>query len=195
MKRLSLISISTLAFAAMLNSAQAEDFSYNYAQLNYTFFNDFGVDQGISVAGSYDVMDNINILGSYFSSTSSGDKLDKLDNYTLGIGYHAPFNYSTDFFGEAGLFNTSADVKVGRTSVNADNSGYFFAVGARHKFRDKVELDARAEHRNSDNVTDVHYTLGARYYYKPNVSIGAEFDTGADDSSESINTFIRWNFK
>jgi len=194
MKRLTLISISTLALSGILTSAHANDFNYNYAQLNYTFFNDFSVDQGISVAGSYDVMDNVNVLGNYFVSTSSDDDVD-IDNYSLGLGYHAPFSYSTDLLGEIGLFNTNADVKVGSTTINTDNSGYFMAVGARHKLKEKIEVNARAEHRNSDNVTDTHFTFGTRYYYKPNVSFGAEFDTGADDSSESISGSVRWDFK
>ncbi len=195
MKRLTKISISTLALTSTLlcTQAQAEGFNYNYAQLNYTFFNDFVVDQGISVTGSYDVMDNVNLLGSYFVSTSS-DKVD-LDSYSLGLGYHSSFNYNTDFLGEIGLFNSSADTKLGNTTINSDNSGYFMAVGARHRLHEKVEVNARAEHRNSDNVTDTHFTFGGRYYYKPNVSFGAEFDTGADDSSESITSSVRWSFK
>ncbi len=194
MKRLTIISISTLALTSTLMAAQAEEFNYNYAQLNYTFFNDFNVNQGISVAGSYDVMDNVNVLGSYFVSTDSDNNID-IDNYSLGLGYHAPFSYNTDLLGEIGLFNTNIDAKVGSTTINTDNSGYFMAVGARHKLQEKVEVNARAEHRNSDNVTDTHFTFGGRYYYKPNVSFGAEFDTGADDSSESITTSLRWNFK
>ena len=199
MKQRTLMMVSTLALTGLMAStAHANNFNYNYAQLGYSFFNDFEIDQGVTFSGSYDVTYNVNILGSYFISTSSdSDRADDidLDNYTLGVGYHTDISDKTDVLGEIGLFNTNVDAKIGNVTVNTDNSGYNLSAGVRHKLQEKIEVNARADHRNSDNVTDTSFTFGGRYYFKPNISAGLDFNTGADDSSESITTSLRWNFK
>lgn len=196
MKRLLSISLSALALCGM-TSAQANNFSYNYAQAGYAFINDFDVDQGVKVSGSYDVGYNINVLGSYFISTSSdskkADDVD-LDVYTLGVGYHADISDSTDVLAEIGLFNTNADVKVGNVSLNTDNSGYTLSAGIRHSLQENIEVQARFDHRNSDDITDTSFTLGSRYHFKPNWSAGVDFNTGADDGAESITGDLRWQF-
>ncbi len=201
MKLLSLITnkttISILALCS-LTSAYADNFNYNYVQGDYSFINDFDIDQGVKVSGSYDVAYNINILGSYFVSTSSDSKIaDSVDLnvYTLGVGYHSDISDSTDVLAEIGLFNTSADVKKGAFTTSKDNSGYTLSLGVRHKLQEKLELNARFDHRNSSDVTDNTFTLGSRYYFKPDWSVGLDFNTGADDGSESITGSLRWSFK
>jgi len=182
------LTISTLALFS-LTSANADTFNYNYAQAGYSFINDFEVDQGIKISGSYDVTYNINILGSYFISTSSDSKkADKVDLgvYTLGVGYHADISNDTDLLAELGLFNSSVDAKKGGFTSSIDNSGYALSVGIRHRLQSNLELNARFDHRNSSELTDNAFTLGSRYYFKPNWSAGIEFNTGADDGSESI---------
>jgi len=190
------IAITTLALCS-ITGAYANNFSYNYAQAGYSFINDFDVDQGIKISGSYDVTYNINVLGSYFISTSSdskqADDVD-LDVYTLGVGYHADISDATDVLAEIGLFNTNADVKVGGITVNTDNSGYTLSAGVRHKLQDNIEVLARFDHRNSDDITDNSLTFGSRYYFKPNWSAGIDFNTGADDGAESITGSLRWQF-
>lgn len=188
--------ISILALCS-LTGAYANTFNYNYVQGDYSFINDFDIDQGVKISGSYDVSYNINVLGSYFISTSSDSKKAddvNLDVYTLGVGYHADISDSTDVLAEIGLFNTNLDVKVGSMTVNRDDSGYTLSLGVRHKFQEKLELNARFDHRNSSDVTDNTFTLGSRYYFKPNWSAGIDFNTGADDGSESITGSLRWQF-
>jgi len=190
------IAISTLSLLSLTN-ASADTFNYNYAQAGYSFINDFDIDQGIKISGSYDVAYNINVLGSYFISTSSdpkqADDVD-LDVYTLGVGYHADISDTTDVLAEIGLFNTSADAKIGSHTVNKDDSGYTLSAGVRHKLQDNIELQARFDHRNSDDITDNTFTLGGRYYFKSNWSAGLDFNTGADDGSESITGSLRYQF-
>ena len=190
------IAISTLSLLSLTN-ASADTFNYNYAQAGYSFINDFDIDQGIKISGSYDVAYNINVLGSYFVSTSSdskqADDVD-LDVYTLGVGYHADISDSTDLLGEISLFNSNIDLKKGAIKINKDNSGYMLSLGARHKLQDNIELHARFDHRNSDDLTDNTFTLGSRYYFKSNWSAGVDFNTGADDGSESITGNLRYQF-
>lgn len=203
MKRLSLISISTLsgalALGALTNTAKADtNFSYNYAEVGYSFINDADIDQAVKFSASYDINYNVNLLGSYFMSTSSdsprADDVD-INAYALGIGYHADISDSTDVLAEIGLFNSDADVRVGNVTVNSDNSGYTLSAGLRHRLQEKIEVQARVDHRNSDDVTDTSYTFGGRYYFKPKWSAGLDFNTGADDGSESIIGTLRYQFK
>lgn len=198
MKLLPLITISTLAIAGMMTNAHANNFNYNYAQVGYSAINDFDVDGGVIVAGSYDVQENVNIFGDFFVSTSSdsdvADDID-VDIYTLGIGYHTPISDKTDILADIALFNTNAEATTGAFSVERDDSGYKLGLGARHKLSEKVEVNARGDHRNSDDQTDTTFTLGGRYSFNPAISAGIDFTTGADDGSEIITTSLRWNFK
>jgi len=191
------MAVSALALLCLSGTyANANTFNYNYAQASYSFINDFDIDQGFKLSGSYDVAYNINVLGSYFLSTSTADdkRIDNLDVYTLGVGYHSDISDATDVLAEIGLFNSNVDGKIGATKFNRDNAGYTLSVGVRHKLQDNIELHARFDHRNSDDVTDNTFTLGSRYYFKSNWSVGAEFNTGADDGSESITGDLRWQF-
>ena len=190
------IAISTLSLFSLTN-ASAETFNYNYAQAGYSFINDFDIDQGVKVSGSYDVAYNINVLGSYFVSTSSDSKIAddvKLDAYTLGVGYHTDISDSTDLLAEIGLINTNTDVKIGSVKTNIDNAGYTLSVGARHRLQNNLELQIRFDHRNTKKVIDNTFTLGGRYYFKSNWSAGVDFNTGADDGSESITGNLRYQF-
>ncbi len=195
MKSLPLIAFSALALLG--SNTYANNFNYNYAQIDYSFINDSDIDQGIRVSGSYDVTYNINVLGSYFVSTSSDSSVaDDVDVnlYTLGVGYHYDFANGTDLLGEIGLFNSHTDVKKGGIKINDDNSGYTLSLGVRHRLQDKVELLGRFDHRNSSDLTDNVFTIGSRYYFKPNLSAGLDFNTGADDGSEAISASLRWQF-
>lgn len=190
------IAISTLSLLSLTN-ASADTFNYNYAQAGYSFINDSDIDQGIKISGSYDVAYNINVLGSYFVSTSSDSKIAddvNLDAYTLGVGYHTDISDSTDLLAEIGLINTNTDVKIGSKKTNIDNSGYTLSVGARHRLQNNLELQVRFDHRNTKKLTDNTFTLGSRYYFKSNWSVGLDFNTGADDGSESITGNLRYQF-
>lgn len=195
MKILPFITISLLALSSSMTSVHANNFKYNYAQIGYTFINDFKIDQGVKVSGSYDVGYNVNILGSYFLSTSSESNTDiDLNVYTLGLGYHADMSDATDVIAEIGLFNTSADAKVNNITITNDDSGYTLSAGVRHKLQEKIEVLARFDHRNSDNTTDTTFTLGGRYHINPRWSVGVDFNTGADDGEESVTGNFRWEF-
>lgn len=195
MKILPFITISLLALSSSMTSVHANNFKYNYAQIGYTFINDFKIDQGVKVSGSYDVGYNVNILGSYFLSTSSESNTDiDLNVYTLGLGYHADMSDATDVIAEIGLFNTSADAKVNNITITNDDSGYTLSAGVRHKLQEKIEVLARFDHRNSDNTTDTTFTLGGRYHINLRWSVGVDFNTGADDGEESVTGNFRWEF-
>lgn len=203
MKLHTLISSSLLVLATS-TSAYANNFSYNYVELGYAAITDFQVTEGIVIKGSYDLANNINVLGQdltnnlnlvadAFVSTASDSGNVDADSYRIGVGYHTPLSSGTDVLAELGLFNVSAE--AGNGIIKRDDSGYQFSAGIRHKLKEKIELQGRVNYKNSDDISERNYVAGARYYFKPNLSVGAEFNTGADDGSELLTTSLRWNFK
>lgn len=196
MKLHTLISSSLLVLITSTN-AHANNFNYNYVELGYAAITDFEVDEGVVISGSYDIKENINIVGEAFVSTSSdSDTADiDLDSYRLGVGYHMPISDKTDVLAEAGLFNVSVEASSRGITINRDDSGYQLSAGVRHKLAEKIELQGRINYKNSDDLSDRNYVLGARYYFNPAISVAADFNTGAEDGSELITTSLRWNFK
>jgi len=186
---------SSLLVLITANSAQANNFNYNYVELGYAAINDSEIEGGVIVSGSYDIKENINIVGDVFVSTSSDSGNVDVDSYRLGVGYHMPLSNQTDVLAEAGLFNASAEASGGGITINRDDSGYQLSAGVRHKLAENIELQGRVNYKNSDDISERNYIAGARYYFNPTLSAGAEFNTGADDGSESITTSLRWNFK
>ncbi len=196
MKLHTLIS-SSLLVLTISTSTYANNFNYNYVELGYAAVTDFEINGGVIVSGSYDIQENINIIGDIFVSTGSDtDNVDvDLDSYRLGVGYHMPISGKTDVLAEVGLFNVSAKANSRGITINRDDSGYQLSAGVRHKLAEKIELQGRINYRNSDDLSDRNYQLGARYSFNPAISVGADFNTGAEDGSESLTTSIRWNFK
>jgi len=194
MKLHTLIASSLLTLVTM-SSAHANNFNYNYVELGYAAITDFEVDGGVVVSGSYDIKTNINLIGEAFVSTSSDSGNVDIDSYRLGVGYHMPLSHQSDVLAEIGLFNVSAEASSRGITVNRDDSGYQFSAGIRHKLSEKVELQGRINYKNSDDISERNYVAGARYYFKPNLSVSADFNTGADDGSELLTTSLRWNFK
>lgn len=187
-----------LALTVVTSTCHANNFSYNFAEIGYSTINDFDIDGGVTLSASYDINYNVNLFGDLFFSTSSDSNVsDDIDVniYNIGIGYHTAISDKTDVLGEIGLFNSSSDAKVGTVSIEQDSSGYTLAGGLRHKLLDKVEVNARFDHRNGDNMTDTSYTIGSRYYFSPTLSAGIDFNTGSDDGSESLTGSLRWNFR
>ena len=194
MKLHTLIASSLLTLVTM-NSAHANNFNYNYVELGYAAITDFEVDGGVVVSGSYDIKTNINLIGEAFVSTRSDSGNVDIDSYRLGVGYHMPLSHESDVLAEVGLFNVSAEFNNRGTTINQDDSGYQFSAGIRHKLDEKIELQGRVNYKNSDDISERNYVAGARYYFKPNFSVAADFNTGADDGSELLTTSLRWNFK
>jgi hypothetical protein len=193
MKKFPMLAISALSLFALTANAQANTINYDYMEVGYSLVNDSIVSGGITLSGSYDIYDNVNVLGNLFISTSS-DKPAPSDAevtaYTIGFGYHKSISEKMDVFAEALLLNT--DTTVG--SFNKDDTGYVAAIGVRSPLNDKVELLGRIERRNSDLLSETVFTFGGLYKYSEKTSLGLKLNTGAEDGSEAITASIRWSF-
>ncbi|MCK5918829.1 MAG: hypothetical protein KAG34_10400 [Cocleimonas sp.] len=193
MKKSPILAICTLSLFSFATSVQANTISYDYMDVGYSFVNDSVVSGGVILSGSYDIYDNVNVLGNLFISTSSDKPAPKdaeLTSYTIGFGYHQNISEKMDVFAEALLLNT--DVTVG--SLNKDDTGYIAAVGVRSPLNENVELLGRIERRNSDALSETVFTFGGLYKYSEKTFLGLKLNTGAGDGSEALTASVRWNF-
>lgn len=197
MKKLPIFAICALSLSSLISSVQATNIDYDYVEVGYTLINDFDASGGVSLSGSYDIFDNINVIGSLFVSTTTNSTVfDDIDvtNYSLGFGYHSATSDTLDFFVEARLLNTDTTATTKGVKVNQDDTGSMMSFGVRNQLNDKVELLGRIDRRNTDAAGETVFTFGGRYERNKKLSFGLEFTTGADNGSETLTASIRRNF-
>ena len=192
-----MLAVCALSLSAFASSAQADKMNYNYMEVGYSLINDSGASGGFTLSGSYDVYENVNIIGNLFISTTTDKSVaDDIDAsaYTIGLGYHYDYSEEMDFFAEALLLNTDSTATKSGIKINKDDTGYVAAIGVRNQLNDKVELLGRIERRNSDDLSETVFTFGGLYKYNEKTSLGLKLNTGAKDGSEALTASIRWNF-
>jgi len=197
MKKLPIFAACAFSLSGFVSNVQASDINYDYVEVGYTLINDFDASGGVSVSGSYDIFDNINVIGSLFVSTSTDSTaFDDIDitTYSLGFGYHSSSSDTLDFFAEARLLNTDTTATTKGIKVNQDDTGSVMSLGIRSQLNDKVELLGRIDRRNTDALSETVFTFGGRYERNNKLSFGLEFNTGADNGSETLTASIRRNF-
>ena len=196
MKFLSLVSVSSIALAGMISTAQASDFSYNYIEGGYSNYNIEEVDSAFGVAGSYGVTENINVIGSYskanFDTNSSVDA--SLNQFAVGVGYHTPIAPQTDILADISYVNMEVEASQGGISVSGSEGGYGLGVGVRHKLTDSIEGNARVSYMSIDDESDTAVSVGGRYNINEAMSAGVDLTTVTDKGPEIITTSLRWNF-
>jgi hypothetical protein len=195
MKKFPILTVCVLSLSGFVSSVQADDINYDYVEVGYSLVNDSNATGGVTLSGSYDVFDNINVIGNLFISTTTDNTIaDDVDvtSYTLGLGYHKKYSDTLDFFGEFRLLNSDSSGSHKGVDVNVDDTGHVLAVGVRSKVNDKVEFLGRLDRRNSDVASGSVFTFGARYKYNEKASLGLDFNTGASDGSETLTASIRW---
>jgi hypothetical protein len=197
MKKSPMLAICALSLSGFAANVQANTMNYDYIEVGYSLINDSGASGGVTLSGSYDIYNNINVLGNLFISTTTDKSVaDDVDvtAYTIGLGYHSRYSEELDFFAEAVLLNTDITATKSGIKVNEDDTGYIAAIGVRSQLNDKVELLGRIERRNSDALSETVFTFGGLYKYSKKTSLGLKLNTGAEDGSEAITASIRWNF-
>lgn len=103
--------------------------------------------------------------------------------YTLSLGWHTPFNRTTDFFAELGYLKQDAENIIPQTTFGNDEDGYFTELGIRGRFSadweysifvgyKDFELSSYADVNNHEDLEDTTYGFEARYYLSKRSSIG-----------------------
>ena len=196
MKFLSLVSVSSIALAGMIGTAQASDFSYNYIEGGYSNYNVEEVDSAFAVSGSYNVAENINVIGSYskanFETNNSVDA--SLNQFKVGVGYHTPIAAQTDILADISYINMEMEASQEGSSVSRSEGGYGLGVGVRHNLTNSIEGSARVSYMSIDDKSDTAISVGGRYNINEAMSAGVDLTTVTDKGPEIITTSLRWNF-
>ncbi len=157
--------------AGLLTSvpALAKEMSYNYVGVSYGSYSFSGMGptysgNGFIFGGSYDVAPNINLIGTYESSTYSGGGT--ISGLTAGVGYHMPM----------GGWDLIGDLRYRSTDVSSfpTFTGYVVNIGGRFAASDEIELKATLGYTSQDNGsgsgTGTTYEIGG--VYKPSGNLG-----------------------
>ncbi len=198
MKNIPLLVACSMIFSTGFITVQADEHNYNYAQVGYSLVNDSDITSGISASSSYDLYENINLVGNLFVSTSSDSAVAKnvdAKTYSIGIGYHSAITEKTDLLAEINLLNSHSSITTkGGDKIKINDSGHMISIGSITQLNDKVELLLRADKRNSDSLLGTVFTIGALYKLNNKTDVVGSFNTGASDGSEVITASVRWSF-
>ena len=186
------------AIAAMgMNTANADsgNFNYNYVQLAY--FNseseignlDFDGD-GLSIEGSFELMDNIAAVVSYETGTFelSGLVDIDVDGLLVGVKYHSMVSDSTDIVLSANYIKQ--DISLVGSSFDED--GFLISVGFRNKTTDFIETEGNIYTIDTSDDRSTGANLGILFNINSTFQAGLSFSKAED--ANSIGLGIRKYF-
>lgn len=196
MKFLSLVTVSSIALAGMISTAQAGDFSYNYIEGGYSNYNIEEIDSAFGVGGSYGVTENINVIGSYSKANiDTNSSIDaSFNQLAIGVGYHTSIAPQTDILADVSYINAEVEASNNGVTVSGSEGGYGLGVGVRHQLTDSIEGNARVSYMSIDDESDTAVSVGGRYNINEAMSAGVGLTTITDKGPEIITTSVRWNF-
>ncbi len=164
-------------------------FSYTYMEGKLSTDNTPNRGSSYGIGGSYNVLPNVNLLGSYTRTTVSNSK--KLLNlFGIGAGYHLPLGPDTDLTANLLYLNEDESITSGGVTTSISDSGASGGIGVRHLFNRFLEGSVNL------NFTHVHDSnaktdLGMRYHYSNQLS--GEINYTIDDN-DNVAASIRWSF-
>lgn len=181
------ISVAAAGFA----HAQNQVMSYTYVEGGYvhTELDDIDVDgDGLGIAGSVALNDMFFVRGSY--ATLDFDRNVDLNQFELGLGGHFPLSDTLDIVGSVSYVDAELDFGPG----SADDSGIGLSVGLRGRVAEVFELEAGIDYADLDDSGDeTSFVIDGRYYFRPELAVGAGLQTGDDATTFSIG--LRYEFR
>ena len=135
-------------------------------------------DSGDETVDAYEVRGSIGLFGwlhgqlNYVDGGEGGNGPD-FDGYELRVGFHPNVAENTQAVIDVLYFDYSGD----DGSFSADEDGYGFGFGVRHKMGDKFEVRAQADWYSGtwepdgssfdEDFENTTYSIGGRYYWSP----------------------------
>jgi hypothetical protein len=189
---------SAMALGLAGTATAAEDLSYSYIDLGYTYseYNDFqetfGLDLeggGISFEGQVSVSDHVHAFLHWMDQDNNYPM--SVETMAAGLGYHRSLSERTDV-----VFNVmylQAKTDPDGTAFGDDFSGKGFELGLRGKLVGNWEMEGAIRYSNiGDFIDDTMFRVKTRYMF--NDMFG--WNLGVDISNEivSYNTGIRLSF-
>lgn len=188
--------IGVISFIASFSlTAEESALSYTYAGIGYETGDIADIDfSGFGIYGSKALNESFFITGSYLSIESDdqftdGFVTDEIEatGFNLGIGFHTPINSTVDFVSTLSY----ADAEVEFADDSEDGNGYILAAGVRALPSDVLELSAFIDYADVDGGSETGYSLGARYFTTPDISLGLGY--GSSDDFDAITFDVRFD--
>lgn len=192
-KALIIAAISSIASFSV--TAEEADLSYTHVGIGYETGDIADVDfSGFGVYGSTALNDSFFLTGSYLSIESDDQFTDgfvtddiEATGFSLGIGFHTPINATVDFVSTLSY----ADAEIEFADESEDGNGYVIAAGVRALPSDVLELSAFIDYADIEDGSETGYSLGARYFATPDVSLGLGY--GSSDDFDAITFDVRFD--
>ena len=183
MLRSSLV-LLVLAFSL---SANADDFDYNYLQLDYgnLEYDDINVDgDGVGLSGSFAINPDWHVFAGY-QSAGLDFGID-VDTFDAGIGYNTEMSPTVDAYARFSYEYIDVDARGGGGD---DDSGLGFGIGMRFAASDVLEVDAAIDYVDfgGDLGDDTAFSLGALYSFSDAFALGLEGSWSSDVKAYILN--------
>ncbi|TXH68796.1 MAG: hypothetical protein E6Q83_12655 [Thiothrix sp.] len=178
-----------LSLFITINTAHAENFSYNYIEggLNH-YLGDAEDVTSFKVDGSLGVTENLHLLAGIQSDSIDVNSINAtLNQYKIGAGIHSSVNPGLDLIAEIGLINAELSAS-GYNSVS--QNAIMVGAGLRQQLTDKIEGHAKMNLysvEDSDSELEKEFTFGGRLHINEQVSGGLDY-TKQDGNSEGVLT-------
>jgi hypothetical protein len=174
--------------AALFGGFSSSLYAIDYSFVEGRFLLDAEVDgdvidddgDGFRFAGSFLVTPDVYVFGKYDDVELDDTDID-VTLLRIGAGYIHPLDATWDANVSLAYANVEADGPGG----DEDDSGFELSGGVRGMVKPEIEVRAALNYQDIDD-SDTYFTLGADYYFMPNVSAGIELDMGGDYETMSI---------
>lgn len=192
-KALIIGAISSIASFSV--TAEEAGLSYTYAGVGYQTGELADIDfSGFGIYGSKALNDSLFLVGQY-NSIESDDQIDigfgpddaKLNTFSFGLGFHTPINSTVDFVSTLSY----ADAEIEYLGLTESGNGYILTAGARALPTDVLELGAFINYADIEGGGETGYSLGARYFTTPDISLGLGY--GSADDVDAITFDVRFD--
>ncbi|UVW34688.1 porin family protein [SAR92 clade bacterium H455] len=192
-KALIIGAISSIASFSV--TAEEAALSYTHAGIGYETGDIADIDfSGFGIYGSKALNESFFLTGSYLSIESDDQYTDgpvtddiEATGFNFGVGFHTPINSTVDFVSTLSY----SDVEVEFADESEDGNGYILAAGVRALPSDVLELSAFIDYADIEDSSETGYSLGARYFTTPDISLGLGY--GSSDDFDAITFDVRFD--
>ncbi|ETN91410.1 sulfation-dependent quorum factor, Ax21 family [Gammaproteobacteria bacterium MOLA455] len=183
------------SIASFSATAEQSALSYTYAGIGYETGDIADIDfSGFGIYGSKALNESFFLTGSYLSIESDDQFTDgfvtddiEATGFQFGVGFHTPISPTVDFVSTLSY----SDAEVEFADESEDGNGYVLAAGVRALPSDVLELSAFIDYADVDDGSETGYSLGARYFTTPDISLGLGY--GSSDDFDAITFDVRFD--
>lgn len=186
--------LAAALLSGISSEATANDFNYTEVGMSLTPDAIDGADPTLAFSGSYEIIENISIIGSYSNTRLAEYRGVEIDFsfLQLGVAYHTPLQAKTDLTADIRYVGTDLSISDDSRSASlGTGSGYRLGGGVRHQYSDRIELNSALSYMSVESESDFALSVGGRYFFNQNFSAGAAYTTGDFDG---ISGSIHYNF-